>query len=523
MTHRVSNQRRIYRCQNSLLVGPAGLSSLATAAALALPTASQAQESPAVNWTNWNIPTAYDLQNDNAVGSFSPGTTGTVVDPRTGDILTLTVSGEIYEASNPDAPWADFFHPDTGTYISDVSPISPDGSSMLTSTGATVSDYRAHSLSFGQDVTNAVMSLYSLGRPEIPGELTFSQPFIVLSDNDRLTSSGDETTGYKLTGEEGGGVIQFLGTYDRLDWVITGTEIWHGFSIGLTADENPGKSGTYQGEDGLQGWSLGEPVLTYDLYASGEVVEPPEYVDPNAPTPDPDPETVATTPSLLGTILADANALSASLSNVSQNLNDIDGSINVDTTRNLSGVADGINALIGDYDGFGSFSQVNEDVYGVDLPASLLAVLSPLTLELGNESTTAILNPLTLELGNLSTTAIGTLQSGNMAGSFDASGIVNRVSSSADGATTSVSMLAETYGGIADTVAMQNVSVNSGYIDGSVDLILDDVNAKVGNVGTTAIGALQSGAITASVDGTIGSVSHNSAQLVNALVGGDTL
>jgi hypothetical protein len=207
--------------------------------------------------------------------------------------------------------------------------------------------------------------------------------------------------------------------------------------------------------------------------------------------------------SLLDNILANAEDLSASLSNVSQNLNDIDGSIEVDTTRNLSGVADGINALIGDYDGFGSFSQVNANVYGVDLPASLLAVL----------------NPLTLELGNLSTTAIGTLQSGNMAGSFDASGIVNRVSSSAEGATTSASMLAETYGGIADTVAMQNVSVNSGYIDGSVDLILDDVNTKVGNVGTTAIGALQSGAMTASVDGTIGSVSHNSAQLVSALVG----
>ena len=207
--------------------------------------------------------------------------------------------------------------------------------------------------------------------------------------------------------------------------------------------------------------------------------------------------------SLLDDILSNANDLSASLSNVSQNLNDIDGSISVDTSRDLSSVANGINALIGDYKGFGSFSQVNANVYGVDLPASLLAVL----------------NPLTLELGNLSTTAIGTLQSGNMSGSFDASGIVNRVSSDATGLTTSASMLAETYGGIADTVAMQNVSVNSGDIDGSVSLVLDDVNTKVGNVGTTAIGALQSGAMTASVDGTIGSVSHDSAALVNALVG----
>ena len=108
-----------------------------------------------------------------------------------------------------------------------------------------------------------------------------------------------------------------------------------------------------------------------------------------------------TSTSLLDNILADAEDLSASLSNISQNLNDIDGSISVTTDRSLADVADGITALIGGYDGFGSFSQVNANVYGVDLPAALLAVL----------------NPLTLELGNLSTTAIGTLQSGAMTAS----------------------------------------------------------------------------------------------------------
>lgn len=123
--------------------------------------------------------------------------------------------------------------------------------------------------------------------------------------------------------------------------------------------------------------------------------------------------------SLLDNILADAAELSTSLSNVSQNLNDINGSIEVNTDRDYAGIADGIQALIGNYDGFGSFSTVNPNVYGVDLPASLLAVL----------------NPLTLELGNLSTTAIGTLQSGNMTATFDAAGIVNRVTSSAEGST----------------------------------------------------------------------------------------
>lgn len=210
-----------------------------------------------------------------------------------------------------------------------------------------------------------------------------------------------------------------------------------------------------------------------------------------------------TSTSLLDNILADAAELSSSLSNVSQNLNDINGSIAVTTSRDYAAVAGGIEALVGTYDGFGSYSQVNANVYGVDLPASLLAVL----------------DPLTLELGDLSTTAIGTLQSGDMSGTFDASGIVNKVSSSAEGSTTGAAMLAETYGGIANTLAMQNVSVNSGDIDGSVNLILADVNTKAGAIATTAIGALQSGAMTADVSGSMGAVTDTTSALVSALVG----
>src|SRR5690606_20707172 len=128
-----------------------------------------------------------------------------------------------------------------------------------------------------------------------------------------------------------------------------------------------------------------------------------------------------------------------------------------------------------------------------------------------------VLDPLTLELGDLSTTAIGTLQSGTMEGTFDASGLVQRGSSDANGATTGASLLAETYGGIAGTLAMQNISVNSGAIDGSVALTLADVNTKVGAVATTAIGALQSGALEATVSGDMGGVTTATSALVTAL------
>ncbi|MBC2834140.1 hypothetical protein [Paragemmobacter straminiformis] len=210
----------------------------------------------------------------------------------------------------------------------------------------------------------------------------------------------------------------------------------------------------------------------------------------------------ASSDSLLSGILNDATELSASLSNVAQNLNDVNGSINIDTERTTSDFADIIDGL-GGPNGFGSYSQVNASVYGSDVPASLLNVL----------------NPLTLTLGNLSTTAIGSLQSGNMTATFDASGLLAKAESTATGLSTTAGMSAEQYGSILNPVAMQNISVNSGAIDGSVNLALANVNTTVGNVGTTAIGALGSGAMTANISGQMGDPAEIGSGLVTALVG----
>jgi len=206
--------------------------------------------------------------------------------------------------------------------------------------------------------------------------------------------------------------------------------------------------------------------------------------------------------SLLDNILSNATQLSASISNVSQNLNAIDGAIDVTTSRSLTEM-NTIVTTLGGTTGFGSFSQAGSGVFGRDIPDSLLAVL----------------DPLTLSLGDLATTAIGTLQSGNMTGTFDSDGLVSRVETSSTGSTTSANSMAEQYAGIADTVAMQNISVNSGAIDGSVALILADVNTTAGNIATTAIGALQSGAMEATISGNLGGTTEATSAIVSALVG----
>lgn len=217
--------------------------------------------------------------------------------------------------------------------------------------------------------------------------------------------------------------------------------------------------------------------------------------------------------SLLDGIIADAENLFASASNISQNLNNIDGSIDVVTSRDFDGLIAGLGGIVGGIGNFGSFSQAGDRVFARDVPETLLAVL----------------DPLTLVLGDLATTSIGTLQSGHMIAQsgnikawFDAEGLVSKLTTTVTTTATSTTATAQQYGGIADTIAMQNVSVNTGRVDGSALLILADVDAKTGTIATTAIGALQSGKMEATVMGGLGTISDHTSGIVTALVGGTT-
>ena len=125
-------------------------------------------------------------------------------------------------------------------------------------------------------------------------------------------------------------------------------------------------------------------------------------------------------------------------------------------------------SIIGDLSGAdtvlsGTLSQVSSSIYAQDLSTSTLAVLAPMTLE----------------FGNLTTTAIGVLQSGAITATFNSSGVVQSVSAN----TARVGALAETYGGMADTIAIQNVSANAGMINGSATLLFHfwSKNPEMGN------------------------------------------
>ncbi len=204
--------------------------------------------------------------------------------------------------------------------------------------------------------------------------------------------------------------------------------------------------------------------------------------------------------SLLDALLEDAPELSAALTNVAQNLGMVDGSFALSVERNFLDLALSLEGLSA-----GSQLAAGVGVRVTEVQAGALARF----------------DALGLELQRVTTTAVGSLQSADLTGSFDAGGLIERIELTAGGALLTI----ETRGGIAGPVAMQNVSVNAGEVIGAVGLRLADVDARIEGVTTTAIGALQNGALrttvdlSATVNGQMGNVTAATAALVTAMVG----
>ncbi|MGA2173612.1 MAG: VPDSG-CTERM sorting domain-containing protein [Verrucomicrobiota bacterium] len=121
--------------------------------------------------------------------------------------------------------------PGSGTeYLNAVVGNTPSTSDMIAITGASVVD----TFTFSSPVTDPVMLLVSLGQSGIHTTYTFNTPFTVLSDGPgwwggpgTLVQSGNA-----LTGIEGDGSIEFVGTYSSISFVGSAPEYWNGFTIG---------------------------------------------------------------------------------------------------------------------------------------------------------------------------------------------------------------------------------------------------------------------------------------------------
>ena len=115
----------------------------------------------------------------------------------------------------------------------------PTGSDLIGFKGGT--DKETYKISFSKPVTNPVMAVLSLGRSGVPTRYVFGQVPTLLSSGTGFYGGCETCLTIKrktLTGTEGHGVVQFIGTFSAITWKQPDFEFWHAVTIGAPTAQN---------------------------------------------------------------------------------------------------------------------------------------------------------------------------------------------------------------------------------------------------------------------------------------------
>jgi hypothetical protein len=188
---------------------------LASGAALA------SAEPIATAWTDWKKDAATTMSGTMMLAS------GTVKVKFSGPTIYFDQIGEEFDR--------DYWTYGDAAYAATGRPTGKDLIGFIGGTGDA-----GYKVTFSRPVTNPVLAILSLGRAGQPARYVFRQTPLVLSSGagyyggcaDCLTVSRKT-----LSGTEGHGVIQFVGTFRSLTWTEPDAENWHGIQVGAPADQ----------------------------------------------------------------------------------------------------------------------------------------------------------------------------------------------------------------------------------------------------------------------------------------------
>jgi PEP-CTERM motif-containing protein len=194
---------------------------LAIAALTAL--AASAQAAP-ISWNTWS--------------STTTGTIATTSGPLgvgfSGDPISLQTP---YPSYTPTATFAD------GTIV-DNAPVAANGIIQLFG-----GNDHVNTVTFSSAVVDPVMAIWSLGQGGIDARFDFigaTPMFVSGGGSAEYGGSAIVVAGNSVSGVEGNGTVQFLGTYTGISWTNPVSENWYGFNVGIAAVANPvPEPGTY--------------------------------------------------------------------------------------------------------------------------------------------------------------------------------------------------------------------------------------------------------------------------------------
>lgn len=175
------------------------------------------QASADVAWTDWTSATV------SASGGAS-GTMGGITVTYTGDVAPTTqISGG-----------TDIWHSSPGVTFAAYDALNaPTNNDYIA-----MNSVHTNSVSFSSAVVNPYFLIVSMGQPSLAVNYNFgAAAFSIIDEGAGNWGDGSLTSaGNVLTGIEGHGIIQFIGTYNSITWDVSPSENWHGFTVGIVPE-----------------------------------------------------------------------------------------------------------------------------------------------------------------------------------------------------------------------------------------------------------------------------------------------
>jgi hypothetical protein len=183
-----------------------------------------------VDWTSADVP------GGTATGTITLPDTSTVTvdfaainpDGTPGNLnFAQTAGGTNYWNANGQAP-----------FLSSQVDNAPPDSDIISLVGGVNQTYR---VTLSEAIKDPIMAIVSLGQGGVPTTYDFDSPFTIVSQDvghwGGTDTSLTQLPGDILSGSEGHGTIQFIGTFNVFSWTVPTPENWHGFTFGIRTTE----------------------------------------------------------------------------------------------------------------------------------------------------------------------------------------------------------------------------------------------------------------------------------------------
>jgi hypothetical protein len=188
---------------------------LGLAACAALATVTSAANAETIDWTTWTT-------------SASSPTSGSA-DGAAGAV-GVSYSGELQSLVADYPSWGPAGTFNGGTVGNGPTPAG-GAIQLFGATGAT------DTITFSHAVTDPVLAIWSLGGGSTSASFVFTntEPFTIQSGGPNAEYGGGSITqsGETVSGVEGNGTIQFIGTFTSISWTNPQFEDWYGFTVGV--------------------------------------------------------------------------------------------------------------------------------------------------------------------------------------------------------------------------------------------------------------------------------------------------